>query len=124
MGAYKPHRIWIEQCEAARSIRVEFGVEAAFDYLVAEKLLHFAEAAARHAEFARELPSFLSEVRLIFGPSEIRNGIARKESQLRDEAAYIPEDDSFTESPKTLAERAKQFEVIKELLTAPALGTS
>ena len=33
-----------------------YGLKAAFDYAVAEKLLNFAEAAAQHPEFARALP--------------------------------------------------------------------
>ena len=28
------HKIWIEQCEAARSIREEFGIEKALGYLI------------------------------------------------------------------------------------------
>ena len=125
MGTYKPHLIWIEQCEAARATRSRYGVEAAFDYLVSEKLLNFAEAAGRYPDFARELPSFLSEVRRIFAPSEIRDGLSRREAQMRAEAADPPEDDEFVgESPKTVAMRAQQFELIKELLTAQALGTS
>ena len=40
------HEIWIEQCDAARDIKLRYGLKAAFDYLVAEKLLNFASAAA------------------------------------------------------------------------------
>ena len=43
-----------------------YGLKAAFDYAVAEKLLNFAEAAAQHPEFARELPRFVSRVRQMF----------------------------------------------------------
>ena len=39
------HKIWTEQCEAAHDIRLRYGPRAAFDYVVAEKLLNFAEAA-------------------------------------------------------------------------------
>ena len=42
----KAREVWIEQCEAAQTIRARFGLESAFDYLVGEKLLNFAEAAA------------------------------------------------------------------------------
>ena len=52
------HEIWIEQCEAAEPMRLRYGVESAFDYVVGEKLLNFAEAAATHAEFAQALPGF------------------------------------------------------------------
>ena len=38
--------------------------KAAFDYIVGEKLLNFAEACVHNPGFARELPRFVSEVRL------------------------------------------------------------
>jgi hypothetical protein len=66
MNSSKAHKIWIEQCEAAHTIRARFGLKAAFDYLVGEKLINFADAASRHCDFAQELPRFISEVRRIF----------------------------------------------------------
>lgn len=39
----EPHKIWIEQCEAAENIEGEFGTQKALDYLVAEKFLNFLE---------------------------------------------------------------------------------
>jgi hypothetical protein len=36
----------------------------------------------------------------------------------------LEEDDPFRESPAAAAERVRRFDLIKELLTAPALGTS
>ena len=39
------NRIWIEQCNAARSIEVEFGTHQAIEYLVGEKFINFLEAA-------------------------------------------------------------------------------
>ena len=57
------HKIWIEQCEAAETIKLRNGLKAAFDYAVAEKLRNFAGAAAQHPEFARELPRFVSRER-------------------------------------------------------------
>lgn len=35
------HELWIEQCEAARDIREEFGLDKAIGYLVGKKLLAF-----------------------------------------------------------------------------------
>ena len=66
------HKVWIEQCEAAGDIRLRYGPKAAFDYVVAEKLLMFAEAAARRPEFARELPQFVARVRALFTPEELQ----------------------------------------------------
>ena len=65
------HQIWVEQCVAAETIKLRYGLKAAFDYAVAEKLLNFAEAAAQHPEFARELPRFLSRVRQMFTAQEL-----------------------------------------------------
>jgi len=51
------HKVWMDQCEAAEDIRLRYGLKAAFDYVVAEKLLMFAEAAARRPEFAARVMS-------------------------------------------------------------------
>jgi hypothetical protein len=122
----KRHEIWIEQCDAARRIKLRYGLEAAFDYVVNEKLLNFASVAAQHAEFARELPGFVSEVRRLFTSEEIVTQIARIERKQRENDAIAAEggDEFFPESPETASERARQFILIKELLTAPELGTS
>ena len=37
------HKIWIEQCEAARGIEDEFGTQKALEYLVGEKFLNVPE---------------------------------------------------------------------------------
>lgn len=131
--------IWIEQCEAADEIKLRYGVGAAFDYLVAEKLLNFAEAAASHPEFARELPQFVARVRGLFTPLEIRTHLARVEreqnerdaendneqdDEFDDEDKLDEEDEPILESPTLAAARAQQFAVIKDLLTAGELGIS
>ena len=53
--------IWMDQCEAAESIRLRFGLEASFDYTAGEKMLHFPEAAARSADSDRELLRYVVE---------------------------------------------------------------
>jgi len=65
------HKIWIEQCEAARGIEDEFGVVPAIKYLVGEKFLNYLDAAERDAEFRGELPAFVAEIRKIFEPWQI-----------------------------------------------------
>ena len=125
MGARRAHEIWIEQCDAAQNIKLRYGVKAAFDYVVAEKLLNFANAASRHPEFARELPRFVSRVRRMFTPQEIRTHIARVEREQGKQDIDVAEDDELiAESPVAAAERTRRFATIKELLTAPELGTS
>ena len=59
------HDVWREQCEAAETIRHQYGIGSAFDYVVGEKLLTFAED---HAEFARAIPQFVSDLRHMFTP--------------------------------------------------------
>jgi hypothetical protein len=127
----KFHEIWIEQCDAAQEIKLRYGLKAAFDYVVAEKLLNFASAAVDHSEFARELPRFVSRVRRMFTPQEIRAHLARIEREQREYDCDIEEDDEMQEedelireSPAAAAERARQFATIKELLTAAELGNS
>jgi hypothetical protein len=119
------HEIWIEQCEAAQTIKARYGLKAAFDYVVGEKLINFASAARQHAEFARELPRFVSEVGRMFTPEKMRTHIARLEREQSEKIAEVSEEDElYRESPIVAAERARQFTTIKELLTAAELGTS
>jgi hypothetical protein len=123
MNFSKAHKKWIEQCEATQTIRARFGLKAAFDFIVGEKLINFAEAASRHRDFAQELPRFNSEV--MFTPEEIGaqlTRIERKPNQ-KDEDV-VDEDDPLGEDPASIAERARQFMTIKELLIATTLGTS
>ena len=137
MSTLKFHKIWIEQCDAAREIKIRYGIEAAFDYIVAEKLLNFSDAAARHSEFARELPRFVACVRSLLTRKEIRGQLTRIEREQNEHNTFINESDEFNEddeqyepdeqsleSVATDAERTRQFALIKELLTAPELGTS
>ena len=72
MSMHNPHESWIEQCEAAESIRQRYGLKAAFDYVVAEKLLNFAFAVVQHPTFARELLQFVARVRRMFTSEQIR----------------------------------------------------
>jgi hypothetical protein len=93
------HKIWIEQCKAAEEIKLRYGLKAAFDYLVAEKLLNFAEAAARDPEFATQLPQFVARVRGLFTSQEIRTQLDRigRELEQREYDAYIEQHDKADE---------------------------
>ena len=130
----KFHKIWVKQCVAAEHIKLRYGSKAAFDYIVAEKLFNFADAATAHPEFARELPRFVARVRGLFTAEEIRADLNRIELEQREYDANINERDEFDEqdeqledgleSTTTAEERARQFAVIVELLTAAEVGTS
>ena len=98
---------------------------SSFDYVVGEKLLAFAEAAEEHPEFARALPQFVSELRHMFTPEEIEEHLARieRERLQRDTDAMDAYDPKLDDLAALTAE-TRRFEFLKELLTAPALGTS
>ncbi len=66
------HKIWIEQCEAARNIKEAWGTEKALGYLIGEKLMNFMRASDQRPEFAAELPHFIQEIKGIFEAWEIR----------------------------------------------------
>src|SRR5215469_12726681 len=122
----KFHEIWVKQCEAAEHIKLRYGSKAAFDYIVAEKLFNFADAAIAHPEFARELPRFVARVSGLFTAEEIRAHLNRIELEQGEYDANINGRDEFDvqdeqledglESTTTAAERARQFAVIAELL--------
>jgi hypothetical protein len=125
MNVRTAHKVWIEQCEAAQTIKVRFGLTAAFDYVVGEKLMNYASAASRYPDFARELPRFVSEVRSMFAPDELGAHLAQFErAQNENDNDILEKDDPLRESPAAAAERTRQFLLIKELLTATTLGTS
>jgi hypothetical protein len=101
-----PRRIRLKQYEASITIRARFGLRSAFDYLVLEKLMNSAEAAKRHAEFARELPSFVVSVRSLFTIGELRAEFARLELEpvqqdfdTIENNRDLEEGDVFVESP-------------------------
>ena len=62
----EPHKIWIEQCEAARDIEAEFGTQQSLSYLVDEKFINFLEAAEDDPDFRAEIPDFVAEIKTIF----------------------------------------------------------
>jgi hypothetical protein len=120
--------VWIEQCEAARWIREEHGLKSAFDYIVGEKLMTYAQTAVARPEFARDLPKFVAEIRQLFSVEEIREHLARIEREDREaaEAASGEEIDDFDDvaRPEDVAAQSERFAMMKELLTAERLGTA
>jgi len=66
------HKIWAEQCEAARGIQEDYGTEKAMGYLIGEKLLNCLEVAERDPQWRAEVPAFVAEIKDIFEPHELR----------------------------------------------------
>jgi hypothetical protein len=125
MNEYRAQDIWVEQCEAAKTIQARYGLTAALGYLVGEKLMTFAEMTASHADFARELPRFVSEVRSMFSAGEICTHLAQIErARDEDNVGVLEEDAPFGEDPETVAQHARQFSLLNELMTTTNLGTS
>ena len=69
-------KIWVEQCRATRRIERRFGAKSALDYLIGEKLVSFADAAAADPEFAKEFPRFLAAIWRVFNEFEIAGYVA------------------------------------------------
>ena len=122
-----PKENWSEQFDAAENIKARYGGKAAFDYIVAEKLMNCAEAARKSPEFAREMPTFVAAVRGLFKQEEMSVNLARLERTLADAEMDVTgeeEDDALRDDPTVVAERTRQFATIKELLSAANLGTA
>lgn len=64
--------IWQQQCDAARSIKEEFGSEKALGYLIGEKFLNYLRACQRLPALREELPQFVAEVHNVFEIWELR----------------------------------------------------
>ena len=119
------HGIWNNQCQAVEAIKIHYGIRPGFDYVVGEKLLDCAEAAADHPEFTRALPQYVSKVQGMFTPEERDEHLARIiRWHLEHQEAAMEGDGLLLEPPAAAAERAWQFELVEESLTAPVFETS
>ena len=119
--------LWTSQCDVAPTIRERYGLQAALDYLISEKLLNFAEAAATRPDFAHELPLFVAQVRRLFTHEEIRAHLAVLIPSLQDAAKAASEasEDEFDRlSPEDLAARLDRLRLMQQLLKVKHLGTS
>lgn len=86
------HKIWIDQCEAARGIEDEFGTQKALDYLVGEKFLNFLEAAETNVDFRAEIPAFIAEIKTIFERWQLAQYLeTARETEPFDPALFEPQ---------------------------------
>jgi Transposase DDE domain len=67
------HEIWIEQCDAAQEIKLRYGPKATSDYIVAEKMLNFADAAAGDSEGPAERLAALEMVQKVADRPSLRD---------------------------------------------------
>ncbi len=115
------HKIWIDQCEAARDIREAFGLEKALGYLIGEKFLNFLRAADQDPDFAVELPAFVDEIRTIFERAEIRgylDGVRRVGS-----LGHILSDEDYEEFRDAGAVEEDPVEWAREILLVERVKT-
>ena len=127
MSDHRFQDVWKQQCDAARSIRVQHGILSALDYLIGEKLMTYADTAVTRPEFARELPRFVAEVREMFSGEEIGHYLNHLErmAAIEDEQIGNQDDDElFDDSPDQRAAKRARLAQLKELLTSPMLGTA
>ncbi len=97
------HEIWIEQCEAARSIEDEFGTDKALEYLVEDKFIDFLEAAETNADFRAEIPAFVAEIKTIFEPWQLRECLEKaRQAEPFDRADHEPDEDYEGEDAETI----------------------
>jgi hypothetical protein len=92
------HRIWIEQCEAARRIEDEFGTDRALKYLVEQKFIDFLEASEHDTEFRAEIPAFATEIKAIFEPWQLRECLKKA----RQTEPFDPDDHDEDADPEDI----------------------
>jgi hypothetical protein len=121
------HKIWIEQCEATKEIRDEFGLQRALGYLIGEKLFSFVAAAEQHPEFATELPQFLAEIQRLFTSQQVCSYLDNLEHtkflsppEAVDDSDLDAEgyEDELLDNPVLGAQEILRFARIKEVLQA------
>ena len=91
------HKIWIEQCEAARGIEVEFGTQKALEYLVEEKFINYLEAAELNGELRQEIPAFVAEIKSIFETWQLAEFLERARLRLPFDPADYEDDEAYDE---------------------------
>jgi hypothetical protein len=71
MTVKSPQEHWQDYCAVAPGLRSQFGLSAALDYVVGEKLMVFAQTAETDEGFRAELPAFCEGIRGLFTGEEI-----------------------------------------------------
>ncbi|MCP4698721.1 MAG: hypothetical protein GY862_17995 [Gammaproteobacteria bacterium] len=123
-------KIWQDQIAAVAGIRARYGERAAFDYIIGEKLLTYAENAGNNPVFAQELPAFLASARKLFTSQYLNEELSRLERDLQKSNAELDQtfmeeaDDWLVETQERATANRDRFAQISDLLLADQLGTS
>ena len=117
MNMLNLHKIWIEQCEAARGIENEFGIVAAMEYLVGEKFMNYLDAAERDADFRAEIPAFVAEIKKIFEPWQIAEYLDKAGwTEPFDPSLYDEDDEDYDPEEIEMERKDNVRRVAKEML--------
>ncbi len=114
--------IWREQCEATHRIRSRHGDNAALEYLVGEKLLHYVSAARNNPAFAEQLPAFVSEVRAMFPREAMASYLTGLEQRLTEDSHVVDPEDAYLGSGAI--DDLTSLKQIVDLLRMETLGTA
>jgi hypothetical protein len=110
----QPHKIWIEQCEAARNIESEFGTQQALAYLIEEKFINFLEAADDNADFRAEIPAFVAEIKSIFERWQLAEYLeTARQTELFDPSIYDDEEETEMERQLELRKSATELLLVE-----------
>jgi len=109
---------WLENCTAAEGIRDRFGCDAAFDYLIGEKLMNLIDLNWNTDEYARELPRYVAVAQTVFDADKFERFLPKLESALKEEANGVDElpTDELVSAFRTLNRRLMHYEKIRALL--------
>ena len=108
------HKIWIEQCEAAKTIEGEFGFEKAIEYLVGEKFINFLDAAETDASFRGEIPAFVAEIKLMFERWQLAVYLDKaRQTERFDPTVYDDPDDAEMERQLELRQSANELLLVE-----------
>ena len=79
----KFHKIWVQHCRATRTIKQQFRVKTALDYLLGKKIVNLAEGGDRRLEFATELLRFQAGLSNVFNPNELAGYLTNLKKKLQ-----------------------------------------
>jgi len=107
------HKIWVQQCEAARGIEAEFGSDKALAYLIEEKFLSFLEVAERAPVFRAEIPAFVAEIKTIFQRWQLAACLDKaRQTEPFDPSVYEDEDPETVEMERQSELRRSATELV------------
>lgn len=114
------HTIWQSQCAATEGIQQRYGAVRALEYLVGEKLMHYAEACEGDATLAPSLVAFVAEVRRLFSKQELQTYLDDLEQQKIVAAALPLDEDDPLDTVKRRQSECERLSWVKSM----ALGSA